>query len=75
MENQENINNFGNEVTNLIKKYAGKLPPYEVSFQLITQAVSLTLFCAPSELVAIKAILVAVECGIASYEEDGFKKE
>lgn len=67
--NQNEINNLGNELLDLIEKYKDKLPPYEVGNLLISQATGLMLCCAPNELVGVKTIFACIENGIALYEE------
>lgn len=55
------------EIVTLIEKYRD-IPAYEIGHQLIYFAVSMLLFTAPNELLAIKTILASVENGIADYE-------
>jgi len=69
MDYQEDINKFGKECADLVERYREKMPPYEVVHQLIALGTSMSLCCAPNELVGIKTILACVENGIAAYEE------
>lgn len=69
MDNQQIIQELGLETVDLIESYKRKLPPYEIGHQLISNAVSMMLFCAHNELLGVKTILACVENGIASYEE------
>lgn len=70
MEQQELINELGNKIIDLIELYLCKLPYYEIGNQLIINAASMLIHCAPNELLGVKTILASVENGITSYEEN-----
>ena len=70
-KNNENlINQLGNEILKMIERYNGKLPPYEIGHQLISNGTSMLIYTAPNELVGVKTAIACVECGINSYEEN-----
>jgi hypothetical protein len=70
MSNQEHINALGLEICDLVDKYKEHLPVYEVVNQFICNAVSMSLYCAPNELVGIKTIMACIEHGINEYEQN-----
>jgi hypothetical protein len=67
---QNKINEFNNELLDLIEKFKEQLPPYEISHALIVNGVSINLCCAPSgELLGMKTSLASVQSGIVNYEQ------
>lgn len=65
---QADLNEFALKVVDLVEEYGQKLPPYEMVTRLIAQACSMSLCCAPNELVGVKTIHAAIEIGISEYE-------
>ncbi len=70
MKDNEIICELGLKIVDLIESYGSKLPPFEIGHQLISNAVSMMLYSAPSEFIGLKTVLACVENGIASYEEN-----
>ncbi len=74
LKTRDELQKFGNELLDLNEKYEGKMPVYEMVHRMIAHAVSMSLCCAPDELLGIKTIIASVQNGIAEYEET-HKKE
>ncbi len=70
MEDKKSIEELGLKIVDLIHEYSSKISSREIGHQLISNATSMMLYCAPNELDGVKTILACVECGIASYEEN-----
>ncbi len=71
---QEKLNEFGTELSDLLEKYGNALPPYELVNRLICSAVAISLYCAPNSLLAFKTIVCSLENGMVEYEYD-YKEE
>lgn len=69
MSNQEKINEFRLNITDLVEKFGGALPPYEIVHCLICAGVTMSLMCAPNEMLGMKTVMACIENGIAEYEE------
>lgn len=64
------LQNFGEELVNLVEKYQHTLPPYEIVNRLVCDATTISMACAPNEVVGLKTVIASVENGIAEYEEN-----
>jgi hypothetical protein len=69
MDSKELINELGSKVVDLIEEFNGKLPAYEIVHQLIANASSMCMACAPNHALAFKTILASVENGIGNYQK------
>ena len=69
VEYQEELNKYCDELLDLTEKYKDTIPCYEMVHRMIANAVSMSLCCAPNELVGVKTIMASVETGINEYEE------
>lgn len=65
---QDSLNEFANKLLELTEEYANLLPPYEIVTRMIAHACSMSLYCAPNELIGVKTIHAAIEIGISEYE-------
>lgn len=67
---QDELNEFANKLLNLTEEFQNSLPPYEIVNRMIAHAVSMSLCCAPNELLGVKTIMASVGIGINEYEQN-----
>lgn len=68
---QNKLNEFNDELFDLVGKFKEHVAPNEISHALIKGGVAINLFCAPSgELLGIKTSLSSLQAGIEEYEQN-----
>lgn len=69
VEYQDELNEFANDIRDVMEKYKESVPGCEIAFRLIAEGVITSLCRAPNELVGVKTIMASVQNGISEYEK------
>ena len=73
-KNQDNLKQLRLDMIDVIEKYDGLVPDYEIVHSMILAAVSMSLYCAPNSLVGMRTIMASVADGINEFEETPTKE-
>jgi len=68
MDSHETIAEFDLELCDLVDRYKNKLHHAQIGHTMIAGAVSISLYCAPNELLGMKSIMASMAAGIDEYE-------
>ncbi len=63
-----NLNDFCNDLLDVVDKYRDSLPSYEIGHRLIATGVEILICTAPNPFLAFRTALKSFEVGIAEYE-------